>query len=155
MIQQSTINNLDIRIDEKQTNLYFPLENILSETVGYKILNRETNRVTTRPERTCMGVLTLKSARNKDTAVLVPYISDFFTLANAKVSGNVICLPNGLVQLPQYVLASLERFKRLILWFGNDFAAWDTARNFAKKLDEKRCLFIRYYYFCVYLFLCV
>lgn len=143
MIEQSTINNLDIRIDEAQTNLYFPLENILSETVGYKILNKETKRTIIRPQIACTGVLTLKSSRNKETAVLVPYISDFLTLATAKISGNVICLPYGLSQLPQYVLAALERFHKLILWFGNDIIAWDTAKNFAKKLGEKRCLFIR------------
>lgn len=143
MIQPSAINSLDVRIDETLTNLYFPLENVLSETVGYRILNRETNREITRPDATCTGVLTLKSSRNKDTAVLVPNISDFVTLANAKVSGSVVCLPNGLLQLPQYVLPTLERFNKLILWFGNDFVAWDGARNFAKKLGEKRCLFIR------------
>lgn len=145
MIQQSTTNNsLDVRIDETLTNLYFPLENVLSETVGYRILNKdEPERELTLPETVCTGLLTLKSSRNKDTAVLVPYISDFLTLANAKVSGNVVCLPNGLLQLPQYVLPALERFSKLILWFGNDFVAWDTARNFAKKLGEKRCLFIR------------
>lgn len=111
--------------------------------MGYKIINRETNREVTLPNKLCTGVLTSKSSRNKDTAVLVPYISDFLTLANAKVPGNVVCLPNGLLQLPQYVLPALEKFSKLILWFGNDFLAWDTARNFAKKLGEKRCLFIR------------
>lgn len=143
MIQQSAINSLDIRIDETFTNLYFPLENVLSETVGYKILNKETNRDIIRPDQTTTGILTLKSSRNKDTAVLVPYISDFLTLASAKISGNIVCLPCGLLQLPQYVLPTLERFNKLILWFGNDYVAWDTARNFAKKLGEKRCLFIR------------
>lgn len=143
MISTPTTNNLDIRIDETQTNLYFPLENALSETVGYRILNRESERETTQPSKMYTGVLTFKSSRNKDAAVLVPYISDFLTLANAKISGNIVCLPNGLLQLPQYVLPALERFNKLILWFGNDFTAWDAARNFAKKLNEKRCLFIR------------
>lgn len=143
MITPSTINTLDVRIDEAQKNLYFPLENALSETVGYKILNRESDREHTEPSNFSTGVLTLKSSRNKDTAVLVPYISDFLTLANAKISGNIICLPNGLLQLPQYVLPALERFSKLILWFGNDFIAWNTAKSFAKKLGEKRCLFIR------------
>lgn len=106
-------------------------------------MNRETDKETTQPDKMCTGVLTLKSSRNKDIAVLVPYISDFLTLANAKISGNIVCLPNGLLQLPQYVLPALERFNKLILWFGNDFTSWDTAKNFAKKLGEKRCLFIR------------
>lgn len=37
----------------------------------------------------------------------------------------------------------MERFTRLSLWFHNDTASWDTARNFAKKLNEKRCVFVR------------
>jgi len=37
----------------------------------------------------------------------------------------------------------LEHFNKLILWFGNDQIAWNSARTFAKKLMENRCYFIR------------
>ena len=49
----------------------------------------------------------------------------------------------GLVSLPQQVLPSLEQYSKLILWLGNDIGAWDAARNFAKKLGENRCYFVR------------
>lgn len=45
--------------------------------------------------------------------------------------------------MPQELLPSLENFSKLILWFGNDQIAWNSARTFAKKLVENRCYFIR------------
>lgn len=45
--------------------------------------------------------------------------------------------------MPQELLPSLEYFDNLILWFGNDHIAWNSARTFAKKLIESRCYFIR------------
>lgn len=45
--------------------------------------------------------------------------------------------------MPQELLPSLEHFNSLILWFGNNQIAWNSARTFAKKLIEKRCHFIR------------
>lgn len=59
--------------------------------------------------------------------------------------GTPVCLPYGLKSLPQQCLPALENYSKLILWFfGNDANNWDMSRNFAKKLSEKRCLFIRY-----------
>lgn len=49
----------------------------------------------------------------------------------------------GLRKLPLELLPSLENFDNLILWFGNDQIAWNSARTFAKKLIESRCSFIR------------
>lgn len=81
--------------------------------------------------------------KSKETAVLVPNISDFLILSNSKINVNVVCLPNHMKSLPQYYLPSLERFKKLILWFGWDSLAWDATRHFAKKLGEKRCFLVR------------
>lgn len=134
---------MDIRIDKSEKNLYFPLENVISETVAYKILNSDTKQLLN-PYASFGGVLTGKSTKSKDTAIVVPNISDFLVLLNAKVPGNIVCLPNGVKNLPLHILPSLERFNKLILWFGNDEKSWDVARTFAKKLGEKRCLFIRY-----------
>lgn len=49
----------------------------------------------------------------------------------------------GVRKLPQELLPSLEHYDKLILWFGNDQIAWNSARTFAKKLMENRCYFIR------------
>lgn len=59
------------------------------------------------------------------------------------VSVDIICLPDGLRSLPQECLPCLERYQKIILWFNYDTAGWDLARNFAKKLEEKRCQFVR------------
>lgn len=37
----------------------------------------------------------------------------------------------------------LEPFQKLILWFDYNSVGWDIAKNFAKKLEEKRCDFVR------------
>lgn len=59
------------------------------------------------------------------------------------ISVTIICLPHGFKMLPQECLPVLEPYQKLILWFEYDAAGWDMAKNFAKKLDEKRCHFIR------------
>lgn len=55
----------------------------------------------------------------------------------------IICLPHGFKSLPQECLPVLEKFQKLILWFDYNSVGWDIAKNFAKKLDEKRCHFVR------------
>lgn len=37
----------------------------------------------------------------------------------------------------------LEPLQKLILWFDYNSVGWDIAKNFAKKLDERRCDFVR------------
>ncbi|XP_076649434.1 mitochondrial DNA helicase isoform X3 [Halictus rubicundus] len=60
-----------------------------------------------------------------------------------KSANIIICLPYNLQNLPQQLLPSMESFKKLILWFGNDETSWYTVRQFAKKLNEGRCYFVR------------
>lgn len=40
-------------------------------------------------------------------------------------------------------MPGLERFQKLTLWFNYDTAGWDIARNYARKLEERRCMFVR------------
>lgn len=138
-----TFESLDVRINEKQTAMFFPLENVESEIVGYrKIHSRSTDDIFL-PNLLCGGILTARNPKSKDIAVLIPNISDFLVLANSKLNVNIVCLPNSVNNLPLYVLPSLERFKKLVLWFGCDNKSWTAARNFAKKLGEKRCQLVR------------
>ncbi|XP_072380128.1 mitochondrial DNA helicase [Diabrotica undecimpunctata] len=143
IISSSTFETLDVRLNEKHTTLFFPLENVESETVGYRKVNCGLSTDTVLPDQNYGGILTARFPKSKDTAVLVPSISDFLVLANTKLNINVVCLPNGVNNLSLYALPSLERFKKLVLWFGSDNKSWTAARNFAKKLGEKRCLLIR------------
>lgn len=126
--------------------MYFPLENIESKTVGYRIHHLDgTNYI--EPTALCSGVLVAKSLRSKDSAVLVSSIQDLFVLLNAGITTNIVCLPNGLINLPHQILPNLEKYNKLILWFGSDASSWDSARHFSRKLEEKRCLFVRYFHY--------
>nr|XP_023016578.1 twinkle protein, mitochondrial [Leptinotarsa decemlineata] len=143
VISNSTFESLDVRIDEKQTSLYFPLENVESEIVGYRKVHSRLNEDIVIPDPTYGGLLTGKAPKNKDLAILVPNVSDFLVLVNSKVNANIVCLPNGVNNLSQYVLPSLERFKKLVLWFASDTKSWQATRSFVKKLGEKRCQRVR------------
>lgn len=145
-VSHTAIAQVPIRIDSTETSLYFPLDNAESKIVGYKVLNKAENgivKLRTEPITNSIGILSGKSTKCKDSAVIVPSISDFLVLLDSKIPSTIVCLPNGVLNLPQYILPSLERFSKLILWFGDDLNSWDSARNFAKKLGEKRCLFVR------------
>lgn len=135
---------MDVRIAQDESSMYFPLENVENEVVGYRKTRGPSSDDTVLPNITYGGILTGRVPKSKDVAVLVPNISDFLILLSSKVSANIVCLPNSVNNLPQYVLPSLERFKKLVIWFGCDTASLDAARHFAKKLGENRCFLIRY-----------
>ncbi|XP_014668437.1 PREDICTED: twinkle protein, mitochondrial-like isoform X2 [Priapulus caudatus] len=63
--------------------------------------------------------------------------------ANQETKMPALSLPRGISNLPQEALALLEQFKRITLWFNNDVRSWEAAKRFSKKLNEKRCYFIR------------
>lgn len=58
-------------------------------------------------------------------------------------SVTIICLPYGFKHLPQECLPLFEPYSKLILWFDYNSVGWDMAKMFAKKLEERRCHFIR------------
>nr|CAI5839557.1 unnamed protein product [Callosobruchus analis] len=121
VITKSTIETLDVRLNDKETQMFFPLENVEFELVGYRKINTAHSIDETLPTIKCGGILISKPPKLKDTAVLVPSIPDFLVLSDA----------------------NLEKYKKLILWLGNESKAWEAARDFARKLGEKRCLIVR------------
>lgn len=135
---------MDVRVAQDKNSIYFPLENVENEVVGYRKTQGPSKDDTVLPNLMYGGILTGRVPKSKDTAVLVPNISDFLVLLSSKVSANIICLPNSVNNLSQYVLPSLERYKKLVIWFESDATSWDAARHFAKKLGENRCFLIRY-----------
>ncbi|KAK7487905.1 hypothetical protein BaRGS_00020806, partial [Batillaria attramentaria] len=57
-----------------------------------------------------------------------------------------LALPAGFSSLPQekIVQGSVQvEFHKIILWLGDDVRAWEAAKLFSKKLNEKRCFIIR------------
>ena len=49
--------------------------------------------------------------------------------------------------MPIEVLPILEKFKKITLWFPNNIQSWETAKGFSKKLNVKRCHFLRPFIF--------
>lgn len=48
-----------------------------------------------------------------------------------------------MLSLPQEILPLLENYNKLILWFGHDTISLNAARNFSRKLNERRCYIIK------------
>ncbi|KAG5308048.1 PEO1 protein, partial [Acromyrmex insinuator] len=124
--------------------LYFPLI-AFGTVVGYKTLSCKSELEQIVPISNVNGFILYKQkgSKNDATAVVVPTILDLLALASRKAANVIICLPYNLQHLPQQLLPNFENFKKLILWFGNDEPSWYTTRQFAKKLSEKRCYFVR------------
>lgn len=144
-VSQQDISQLNIVYATEPELLYFPLIAFGNIIVGYKTLSSKSEIEQTVPSSNVSGfvIYKQKSARSDGTAVIVPTIPDLLALISQKAASVIICLPYNLQNLPQQLLPSLENFKKLILWFGNDEPSWYTARQFAKKLNEKRCYFVR------------
>lgn len=88
----------------------------------------------------------VKISKDKETpkkAIIVLNIWDILALTTTRINAAFICLPHKLKTLPQECLPALDKYDELTLWFNYNTAGWDIARNFAKKLDEKRCKFVR------------
>ncbi|KFB51804.1 pom1 [Anopheles sinensis] len=143
--------------NEQRKELSIPLVDVEERTIGYKTLHAGPDGEfyeRTVPKANASGLIYLRcpssgvSTKVKDhqsqtNAILVLNVLDLLALGSVKQNATAVCLPHGLKNLPQQCLPGLERFQRLTLWFNYDTAGWDTARNYAKKLDERRCLFVR------------
>lgn len=169
-IPHSVLTNFSVLCDIQSKELYFPLKDVDGIVVGYRRMCKIGSDVVeqTLPETESFGVVKSQTIK-KDfpSAILVLSTVDMLALATQKInckffmslcsfcfyfkekcsstqlSATIICLPHGLKQLPQQCLPALESYQKLTLWFDHDTVGWDMALNFAKKLDEKRCLFVR------------
>lgn len=136
---------LGVTVDITHTSMYFPLHNSAYDIVGHKVIrvNAKSSIEPSLRHTASSGILYHRGSKSSSTAIVVATVGDFLNFVNANSAYHVICLPNGLANLSLHVLPAFDRFARLILWFGNDLSAWETARNFSKKLGERRCSFIR------------
>lgn len=153
-IPRKILVTLQARYNETKKELLFPLADIQGNIVGCKIITKKINEdgewvEISYPESNCSGLIMFnnsKPSKAKDpanNAVLVLNMLDLFALMTTKINATYICLPYGLKHLPQECLPLLDQFSELTLWFNFNIAGWDVAKNFAKKLDEKRCKFVR------------
>lgn len=125
--------------------MYFPLLGLNDTIVGYKSLTTDIEGDETVPAIDVGGCLKYKQHHTKDdnSAIVVGMIDDLLALMLKRPTSTIICLPYNLRSLPQQLLPYMEKFDHLILWFGNDETSWHTAKHFAKKLNDKRCYFVR------------
>uniref|UniRef100_A0A182NW93 DNA 5'-3' helicase n=1 Tax=Anopheles dirus TaxID=7168 RepID=A0A182NW93_9DIPT len=156
-IVPETLISIKARWHEGRNELFVPLVDVEDRLIGYKKLYAAPDGEIcecTVPETNASGLILLrcttsgtgtkaKDHQSQTNAILVLSVLDLLALGSVKINATAVCLPHGLKTLPQQCLPGLERFQRLTLWFNYDTAGWDTARNFAKKLDERRCLFVR------------
>lgn len=143
-VSQQDMSQLNCFYNKTKNVLYFPLVGLNNSIVGYKSLLTNPQREQTVPASDVSGCIEYKRSYSKtDTAIVVGMIDDLLAVISKKCTNLIICLPYNLKQLPQQLLPYMESFKKLILWFGNDETSWYTAKNFAKKFNEKRCYFIR------------
>ncbi|XP_050422258.1 mitochondrial DNA helicase [Adelges cooleyi] len=133
-------------VNSTNTVLYLTMMLDNKKVVGFKrfdLINNQTD--ITEPYDCCWGIVQVPpSISNRDkSAVVVDNLKNLLVLAAHRIPHHIICTPHGVRKLPQELLPSLEHYDKLILWFGNDQIAWNSARTFAKKLVETRCHFIR------------
>ncbi|KAL3858084.1 hypothetical protein ACJMK2_012698 [Sinanodonta woodiana] len=77
---------------------------------------------------------------DKNTDEVIITKSEFDVMAvYQKTKLMALSLPKGTSVLPVESLPSLERFGKITLWFGNDVKAWESSKQFVKKLNEQRC----------------
>lgn len=157
-LSKNSLILLKARINETRKELLIPLSDILGQVVGCKIiikseLNEQHLTEQSFPDVNCSGLIVhnngkvTKASKDKELspqkAIIVLNVLDLLALMTTKINATFICLPYGLKSLPQECLPALDRYDELILWFNYNTAGWDIARTFAKKLDEKRCNFVR------------
>lgn len=153
-VSKSSLLALKARFSEPRMELLIPLTDIVGQVVGCKIISKGDSGLVevSFPDVNCSGLIAhnngkAKASKDKDKpsqkAIVVLNVLDLLALMTTRINATFICLPYGLKSLPQECLPALDRFDELTLWFNYDTAGWDIARNFAKKLDEKRCKFVR------------
>lgn len=116
--------------------------------IGLKVisLDRESKRsfraryhVTNLPQKNYWPLLGLGHIPpNRNSVVLTTNEFDAIALNAFSVRHKALSLPSGLTHIPLEVLPFLEQFTEIILWFDNDLVSWEAARQFSKKLNEKR-----------------
>lgn len=134
---------LNIIISNNGRTLYLPVTSHTTQLVlGY--LSVEVSKTSMVPKQNCAGFLIYAFKKKATAAVVVSNPRDFFALASLNLTAtHVICLPYGVASLPQIALPFLENYESLVLWLGSVPCAWEATRNFARKLNEKRCFVIR------------
>lgn len=98
--------------------------------------SRDTNRLPVK-NYYCMLGLSLVPGGSK-RVVLTMNELDAIAVNSSGSKFKAVSLPCGITNLPIEVLPYLEPFSEIVLWFDDQQVSWEAARQFARKLGEKR-----------------
>jgi len=134
-----------VRVNAELTEMFFPVKYITGEVVGLRRLKVEDNCLVEDSLPSSTGVSVLPFMHNLDTAqsnkttqcVLVGSVLDSVVLS-ARTHLTVICLAEW-TSLPPDMLAYLDQFQSIIIWLGSGVQGVETAKSYAKKIDESLC----------------
>ncbi|KAI8740023.1 twinkle protein, mitochondrial [Biomphalaria glabrata] len=145
-----TLDRFGVRCDPKQQVVVFPslVNNVIT---GVKKLTFHSNvdeasqniRETYIPRSGPTSLFGLDTVDTSVTEVILTSSEIDAMTVYQETKKPAISLPRGFSSLPQEALPCLERFKVIVLWFGDDIRAWEMAKHFSKKLNSKRCHVIR------------
>ncbi|XP_012943645.2 twinkle protein, mitochondrial [Aplysia californica] len=149
-IKTSTLDAFDVRCDPKNLHIVFPVIAFKNVTSVKRLICQATSDDTTGtikesyvPRTGPSFVFGLDTVRQGVTEVVLTTSELDAMAVTQETNKPAIALPRGYSSLPQEVLPSLERFRTIVLWFGDDVRAWEMAKLFSKKLNSRRCHIIR------------
>ncbi|XP_071092868.1 twinkle mtDNA helicase-like [Haliotis cracherodii] len=150
-INKATLEKFGVQYNPGNRCLVFPYHNLHGEVLGLKKITcrlaetdgARTLRETSVPRTGSLGLFGWNTigADTKEVVMTTSELNAMAAYQETKVPA--LSLPRGYAVLAQEVLPSLERFKKILLWFGDDIRAWAGAKQFANKLNSKRCFVIR------------
>ncbi|CAM1295977.1 C10orf2 (predicted) [Pycnogonum litorale] len=79
-----------------------------------------------------------------DKEVIVTSSPLYMAAIKQALKNSIVCvaLPHGSASLSQNLLPTFEQFDKITLWFDTDMRSWESAKIFARKLDETRCYLV-------------
>ena len=138
-------SKFEVRVNQELTVMYFPVKYITGEIVGLKRLTVEDSCLVEDSLPSGGPAAVLPFIHNLDTAwatkttqcVLVGSVLDSVVLS-ARTNMTVLCLADW-TSLPPDMLAYLEQFTTITIWLGSGVQGVETAKSFARKMDDSRC----------------
>lgn len=152
-LSNETLEHYGVKVTETGSGLVFPVFSSSGQVIGVKsssmvvaqVEGLEKKRLISRtiPRVDYNGLFGWNLINSSQDDIILTS-SEFDAMAIYQETGcPAVALPKGISILPQKILPHLEQFQKIIIWFGADVKAWDAARQFARKLVEKRCSLIR------------
>ncbi|KAI8506713.1 hypothetical protein Bbelb_151540 [Branchiostoma belcheri] len=155
-LSHDSLDKLNVRVDAEKGSLVFPwFHHHDNRICGMKVVQGRTTskneveyRESSVPKSGYYNLFGCQlGTADTDEVILTASELDVVALRqglrNSKRNTMLLALPKGTASLPQEILPFLEKYRKVILWFGNDMRSWEASKQFSRKLNTKRCYFIR------------